>query len=172
MLGIYYIQIIFLRGIYQVYLCKIEFQVYAMYRLCIYLIYYCYIPGGWCCGGGQGPIPPDQPAIVSPGLVMTLILSLPSLRHRGFLLLDMWIQRARLVLKIEFTFRSWQALQTKRSSTTGMAASFMVSRIMATIKLHRIMGRNAETRLCLVIRGIYQVYTFKIPATGPGVDTW
>ena len=45
------------------------------------------IPGGWCCGGGQGPIPPVPPATASPGIVMTLILSLPSLQQRRFLLL-------------------------------------------------------------------------------------
>ena len=36
----------------------------------------------------------------SPGLVMTLMLSLPPLRQRGFLLLDMWFCRACLDLKI------------------------------------------------------------------------
>ena len=79
----------------------------------IYLVYTWYIPmhqnkipGGWCCGGGQGPIPPVPPATTSPGIVMTLILSLPSLRQRGFLLLVMWVWRARFELKIAFTFHS------------------------------------------------------------------
>jgi hypothetical protein len=35
----------------------------------IYQVYVSLIPGGWCCGGGHGPIPPDPPAITSPGLV-------------------------------------------------------------------------------------------------------
>ncbi len=32
--------------------------------------------GGWCCGGGQGPIPPAPPAITSesPGRVITFVL--------------------------------------------------------------------------------------------------
>ena len=52
--------------------------------------YTCYIPlGGWCCGGGQGPIPPDPPAITSPVRVVIFIL-LHSCTHLGFLLLWMW----------------------------------------------------------------------------------
>jgi len=39
----------------------------------VYVRYMSIIPGGWCCGGGHGPIPPEPPAIRSPGLVMTLI---------------------------------------------------------------------------------------------------
>ena len=48
----------------------------------IYLVYTRYIasiqnsiPDGWCCGGGQGPIPPVPPATTSPGLVMALIIT-------------------------------------------------------------------------------------------------
>ncbi len=42
---------------------------------CIYMVHAQYImrvytpPGGWCCRGGQDPIPPD-PAITSPGRVI------------------------------------------------------------------------------------------------------
>ena len=44
------------------------YNVYTWYIhsiLCVYTP-----PGGWCCGGGQDPIPPDPPAITSPGRVI------------------------------------------------------------------------------------------------------
>ncbi len=66
----------------------------------IHLVYIWYIPDY-----------PNFPTEVSPGLVMTLILSLPRvitlilslppIRHRTFLLVVMWVCRARLELKIE-----------------------------------------------------------------------
>ena len=62
----------FLCGIYL--LCRRHWLIVG-----IYLVYTWYIPtyknllpGGWCCGGGQGPIPPVPPATTSPGLVITL----------------------------------------------------------------------------------------------------
>ena len=58
---------------------------YVLNIPCIYMVYTVYIhsiihvyspPGGWCCGGGQGPIPPAPPAITSesPGRVIIFIL--------------------------------------------------------------------------------------------------
>ncbi len=62
-----------------------KYIVYFWVSKCIYLVYTLFIhgiicvytpPGGWCCGGGQGPIPPAPPAITSksPGRVITFIL--------------------------------------------------------------------------------------------------
>ena len=123
----------YIPGIYLVYTLTL---VYTWYIPGIYLVYTNVknlLPGGWCCGGGQGPIPPVPPATTSPGLVITLILSLPALRQRGFLLLVMWVCRARFELKIACIFRSWQARHTKRSSATG-AAAFMLSMTIALRK--------------------------------------
>ncbi len=54
------------------------------------------IPGGWCCGGGHGPIPPEPPAITSPGvvaLVMTLIFLTSEPQHPLHLLMWPWTAR-------------------------------------------------------------------------------
>ncbi len=90
------------------------FHVYTWYIHSIFWVFSA--PCGWCCRGGQGPIPPDPPAITSPGLVITLIL-LHSRAHFGFLLWCMWIRRARLELKIARKCRAWQARHTNRSSS-------------------------------------------------------
>ena len=101
---------LYIHGIYYVYVCNIliTYMEYILDMSVIYNVYTWYIhsilcvytpSGGWCCGGGQGPIPPDPLAITSPGRVITLIL-LHSNAHFGFLLLFMWIRRARLELKI------------------------------------------------------------------------
>ncbi len=78
--------------------------IYPSHMSGIYIPYTIYIfistfsPGGWCCGGVQGPIPAAPPATTLPGLVMTRIVLLPALRHHAFLLLVMWLCRARLEL--------------------------------------------------------------------------
>jgi hypothetical protein len=106
-LCIYHVYTMYIHCIYSdIYI----FKEYSMYLPCIYnvytcaeanlnwiyIVYYAYIlPGGWCWGGGQGPIPPAPPAITSPGRVLTFIL-LHSCAHLGFLLLVMWMRRARL----------------------------------------------------------------------------
>ncbi len=54
----------------------------------VYVRYMSIIPGGWCCGGGHGPIPPEPPATTFQGLVMTLILLTSAPRHPVHLL--MW----------------------------------------------------------------------------------
>ena len=75
----------FMHGIYQVYTMYIllSIRIYPVYTWYmtfywhiprIYQVYDRYIPGGWCCGGGHGPMPPEPPAITSPGLVITVIL--------------------------------------------------------------------------------------------------
>ncbi len=56
----------------------------------VYVRYMSIIPGGWCCGGGHGPIPPEPPAITSPGLVMTLIFLTSEPRHPLHLLTWLW----------------------------------------------------------------------------------
>ncbi len=92
-----YIYIEYMLNIHSIY------NVYNMYIHYIYMVYswnmnsiICVYtrPGGWCCGGGQGPIPPAPPAITSPKRVMTFIL-LNSCAHLGFLLWWMWRRRAR-----------------------------------------------------------------------------
>ncbi len=98
-------------------------DIYMTYTLHIHSILWVYsAPGGWCCGGGQGPIPPDPPAITSPGRVITLIL-LHSNAHFGFLLLCMWIRRARLELKIAGKCCDWHSKHTNHSSSTSVISS-------------------------------------------------
>jgi hypothetical protein len=63
----------------------------------IYQIYTKYIPGGWCCEGRHGPMPPEPPAITSPGLVITVILFDSPPVH--ILLLLMWVCTALLDTK-------------------------------------------------------------------------
>ena len=54
---------------------KNMYVIYNVYTWYIHSILCVYIPlGGWCCRGGQGPIPPDPPAITSPGRVVIFIL--------------------------------------------------------------------------------------------------
>ena len=92
---------------------------------CMYFVYIMHVqrlPGGWCCAGGQVPIPPDPPAMTSPGRVMTLIL-LHSVEHFVFLLLAIWIRIARLELKIAGKCRAWHARHTNRSSSTSVIPS-------------------------------------------------
>ncbi len=60
-------------------------------------VYDKYIPGGWCCGGGHDPMPPEPPAITSPGLVITVILFDSPPLH--ILLLLMWMCTALLDTK-------------------------------------------------------------------------
>ena len=51
--------------------------IYNVYTWIIHSIFCVYTPpGGWCCGGGHGPIPPAPPATTSesPGRVITFIL--------------------------------------------------------------------------------------------------
>ena len=78
--GIYHVYTMYIQGI-----CDIPFtyQTYTLYIQGIYKVYMLHIhsilllstpPGGWCCGGGHGPIPPEPPAITSPGRVMIFIL--------------------------------------------------------------------------------------------------
>ncbi len=55
----------YILGIYIIYIWDIQCicMVYAWY---MHSIICEYTPsGGWCCGGGQGPIPPAPPAITS-----------------------------------------------------------------------------------------------------------
>ncbi len=74
--------IVYAQYIHCIYLVYIEYIVGIYnYMLSIYIVYTCIIcvytpPGGWCCGGGQGPIPPAPPATTSesPGRVITFIL--------------------------------------------------------------------------------------------------
>ncbi len=95
--------------IWHTYICHIPviWHVYDMYMV-IYHLYIChinglwqvyswYIPGGWCCEGGHGPIPPDPPAITSPGLVTTVIFFTSAPWH--LLLLAMWMWAARTSTK-------------------------------------------------------------------------
>ncbi len=59
----------------------------------VYVRYMSNVPGGWCCGDGHGPIPPEPPAITSPGLVMTLIILTSEPRHPLHLLMWPWTAR-------------------------------------------------------------------------------
>ena len=106
--GIYHVYTTFIQCICLVYILYILgiYIWYVLNILCIYMVYTVYIhsiihvyspPSGWCCRGGQGPIPPTPPAITSPGRVITLIWPHSS-AHFGFLLLAMWMHRARLEL--------------------------------------------------------------------------
>ena len=72
--------------VYTLYIHKLGIYIgYVLNIPCLYMVYTVYIhsmihvyspPGGWCCGGGQGPIPPAPPATTSesPGRVITFIL--------------------------------------------------------------------------------------------------
>ena len=82
---IYHVYTLYMLSIYIVYTWYIYsiFLGYTMYIFGIYIVMHSiicvYTPsGGWCCGGGQGPIPPAPPAITataeSPGRVITFIL--------------------------------------------------------------------------------------------------
>ena len=132
-------------------------DIYMTYFLHLHSILWVYTaPGGWCCGGGQGPIPPDPPAITSPGRVITLIL-LHSNAHFWFLLLCMWIRRARLELKIAGKCHDWHSTHTNRSSSTSVITLPenvpKTRESKATPKSKG--GWNWEWN---VIQGIYQVY--------------
>ncbi len=59
------VYICYMSGIYWAYVVYLDINQ-------VYVRYMSIIPGSWCCGGGHGPIPPEPPAITSPGLVMTL----------------------------------------------------------------------------------------------------
>ena len=141
------------------------YQAYTVYIPGIYNVYILHIhsillfstpPGGWCCGRGQGPIPPEPPAITSPGRVMIFIL-LHSWPHLGFLLLVMWMHRARLELKIAGKCSAWQARHTNRSSSTSIIplSEYVPMRRATKATAKRIGGWNREWT---VIPGIYQVY--------------
>ena len=113
-------------------------------------------PGGWCCGGGQGPIPPDPPAITSPGRVITLIL-LHCNAHFGFLLLCMWTRRARLELKIAGKCRDWHSTHTNRSSSTSVIT--LPENVPKTRESKATpKSKGGWNRAWNVIQGIYQVY--------------
>ncbi len=75
-----YTQYMLIYVVYTWYIYSI-FLGYTMCMLCTYIVYTCIIcvftpPGGWCCGGGQGPIPPAPRATTSEssGRVITFIL--------------------------------------------------------------------------------------------------
>ena len=86
--GIYFVvYIMYIQCICLVYILNILgiYIWYVLNILCIYMVCTLYIhsiihvyspPGGWCCGGGQGPIPPAPPATTSesPGRAITFIL--------------------------------------------------------------------------------------------------
>ncbi len=114
------------------------FYVYTMYIQCIYMdihgISCAYAPpGGWCCRGGQGPIPPAPPAMTSPGWIITLIF-LHSCIHWRYLLLAKWMRRARLELKIAGKCSAWQARHTNWSSLPSVIPVFEVVPKTTTIK--------------------------------------
>ena len=72
MLSIY----LYILGICIVYFWDIQCRSLE-YTLYMHSIIRVYTPsGGWCCGGGQGPIPQAPPAITSesPGRIITFIL--------------------------------------------------------------------------------------------------
>ncbi len=65
MLSIYIVYTWYIHNIF------LGFTMYIHSIICVFTP-----PGGWCCGGGQGPIPPAPPAITSksPRRVITFIL--------------------------------------------------------------------------------------------------
>jgi hypothetical protein len=66
----------YILGIYIVYFGDIQ-CICLVYTLYMHSIICVYTPSdGYCCAGGQGPIPPAPPAITSesPGRVITFIL--------------------------------------------------------------------------------------------------
>ncbi len=129
-------------------------------------------PGGWCCGGRQGPIPPAPPAMTSPGRIITLIL-LHSCWHLGFLLLAKWTRRARLELKIAGKLRACHTRHTNRSSSTSVIPVSEVVPKTKTIKqiASRSGGWNKENT---GIPGIYQDIPgiFNVYAKCRPVVTW
>ncbi len=68
--SIYHAYTLYIHGIYYVYVCNILITymeyitdmsvIYNVYTWNIHSIFFLYTPpSGWCCRGGQGPIPPD-----------------------------------------------------------------------------------------------------------------
>ena len=68
------------------------YQEYILYIPYIFVSVIWFIPEGWCCGAGHGPIPPEPPAITSPGQVITVTFFQGAPLHR--LEWHIWIRHA------------------------------------------------------------------------------
>ena len=111
---------VYIRYIPDIYFYQLVYDQYipGLWHIGIYQVYDQYmtdIPGGWCCGGGHGPMPPEPPAITSPGLVITVILFDSPPLHILLLLIMMWMCTALLDTKNDGNPRFSHEQHTKRS---------------------------------------------------------